>query len=431
MSRDDDAVEVPIEERRDEWLRERVVDMTTRLQAGELGYEWVQAKTRPDGMIETSWVDYEDWLWTGIWSGITLLKDRMGADWEPHYGGFGPESVDVVPSAGPDELAAWFITYGNRERIFEGLISGGVDDGSILAMGRRCLELVPELPAGPATHAGGPSWRLRFGDLLTAAGISTSDVLAIRHTYRPDGLVSPSVATPQSVLAYTRSQLITQSKIPAAPPRWWFIFMAEGGRQCRLAYVYENRGQLVADPAKNERVFDLVASDLACALQGQLVIEWSKDAVNWAKSGALAAQFEVVEIADHDAVPFPGFDKVLISYATLQRVAEEPRYSAWRVALASVKGIYLIVDTHNGKQYVGKADGADGVLGRWKAYAGDGHGGNAAMLKLVQQEATHPQRYQFSLLQVFGPTASSTEIDVAEAHYKRALLTQKFGLNQN
>lgn len=207
--------------------------------------------------------------------------------------------------------------------------------------------------------------------------------------------------------------------------------MAEGGRQCRLAYVYENRGLLSTDVEKNQRVFDLVPSDLVSALQGQLVIEWSKDPVNWAKSGPLAAQFEVVEIADREAVPFPGFGNVLVDYATLQQVVVEPRYAAWRVALASVKGIYLIADTRNGQQYVGKADGSDGVLGRWKAYAGDGHGGNVAMLKLVQQEATHPQRYQFSLLQVLGPAASSTEIDLAEEHYKRALLSKKFGMNEN
>jgi hypothetical protein len=41
-----------------------------------------------------------------------------------------------------------------------------------------------------------------------------------------------------------------------------------------------------------------------------------------------------------------------------------------------VQGIYLITDSSNGKQYVGKADGTERILGRWKNYASDGHGGN-------------------------------------------------------
>ena len=159
--------------------------------------------------------------------------------------------------------------------------------------------------------------------------------------------------------------------------------------------------------------------------------EWTKDAVNWAKSGAQASQFEVVEVADRTAVPFPGFDKVLIDYVTLQQVVVELQYSAWRVALSSVKGIYLTADTHDGSLYVGKADGADGVWGRWKSYAADGHGGNVAMHELAKLDANHPQRYQFSLLQVFGPATSSTDIDRAEEHWKRALLSRRFGMNQN
>ncbi|MEL4505535.1 hypothetical protein AAEX63_10860 [Luteococcus sp. H138] len=49
------------------------------------------------------------------------------------------------------------------------------------------------------------------------------------------------------MLDFTKVQEVKHSKIPTVPPRWWFIFMAEGGRQCRLAYVYENRGLLSID----------------------------------------------------------------------------------------------------------------------------------------------------------------------------------------
>lgn len=44
---------------------------------------------------------------------------------------------------------------------------------------------------------------------------------------------------------------------------------------------------------------------------------------------------------------------------------EGHRYADWRAALSEVQGIYLIADSSNGKQYVGKADGGERILGRW------------------------------------------------------------------
>ncbi len=44
---------------------------------------------------------------------------------------------------------------------------------------------------------------------------------------------------------------------------------------------------------------------------------------------------------------------------------------------------------------------------------------------------THRRHFIFSILRVFGPTATTAEVDAAEAHYKRALLTRQYGLNRN
>jgi hypothetical protein len=44
-----------------------------------------------------------------------------------------------------------------------------------------------------------------------------------------------------------------------------------------------------------------------------------------------------------------------------------------------VQDIYLITDSSIGKNHVGKADGNERILGRWKNYASDGHGGNRAL----------------------------------------------------
>lgn len=99
----------------------------------------------------------------------------------------------------------------------------------------------------------------------------------------------------------------------------------------------------------------------------------------------------VVEIADPEAVPFPGYDRFVIDYSTLQAVIDDSRYASWRTALAAVQGIYLIADKKTGRLYVGKADGSERFLGRWTAYARDGHGDNVLLKELAAADATHPR----------------------------------------
>jgi hypothetical protein len=133
----------------------------------------------------------------------------------------------------------------------------------------------------------------------------------------------------------------------------------------------------------------------------------------------------VVEIADPARVPFPGFDNVLITHDELVAVVEDSRYAEWRTALAAVQGVYLVADSSSGELYVGKADGTERPLGRWSAYARDGHGGNVALRELAEVDVTHRRHFIFSILRVLGPTATTSEVDAAEAHYKRALLTRQ------
>ena len=50
--------------------------------------------------------------------------------------------------------------------------------------------------------------------------------------------------------------------------------------------------------------------------------------------------------------------------------------TAWQAALAQWRGVYLIIDQSDGKQYVGSAYGRENILQRWLGYARTGHGGN-------------------------------------------------------
>jgi hypothetical protein len=281
------------------------------------------------------------------------------------------------------------------------------------------------------TVAPWPSGNLVLGHLLNAAGVDdVSQVVVIRHTYQPDWIAIPTDATPERLIAYTRVQSIG-GKLPKEPPPLWITFMADGGRRSRFLTAYENHGEVETERTDVKRVYDLRPSEILETLKGRLVVEWSRDTINWAKQGTSAGRFPIVEIADPLSVPFPGFDNVLLTFEQVQELVEDSRYSAWRTALGAVQGIYLIADSSTGKLYVGKADGGERIFGRWTAYARDGHGGNVGLRELAEADAAHRRHFTFSILRVFGPHATTAEIDAAETYYKRALLTRQYGLNRN
>ncbi len=116
---------------------------------------------------------------------------------------------------------------------------------------------------------------------------------------------------------------------------------------------------------------------------------------------------------------------LVLDYSRLQAVMRDHRYASWRTALSSVVGIYLITDTRDGRQYVGKADGAESVRQRWNVYATNGHGGN------VELRGLDPATFRYSLLRVFDPSTPTPEIDAAESHFKIALDSRRHGLNRN
>ncbi|WP_285725107.1 GIY-YIG nuclease family protein [Psychromicrobium xiongbiense] len=268
---------------------------------------------------------------------------------------------------------------------------------------------------------------LTLRPILQSAGIDPAEVLVIRHAYvrehEDTGL--PGIhadSTNDEILLYTSKQSVRPGIFPASPPKVWVVFVKEGGDRARLWSVVENRGELPS--AGILRMFDLVVSEQLADLRDRLVIGWTAPR-SWKVNGRTAANYVVKEIADAKPVPFPGFDRLVINHAKLQAVMREPRYASWRTALASVMGVYLITDTSDGRQYVGKADGGENIRQRWSAYATNGHGNN------VELRGLDPANFRFSLLRVFDPATPTRDIDAAESHFKEALDTRKHGLNRN
>ncbi|WP_433718672.1 GIY-YIG nuclease family protein [Microbacterium laevaniformans] len=266
---------------------------------------------------------------------------------------------------------------------------------------------------------------LSLGAILRDAAIDPVDAIVMRHAYVEqhwDGFRGIHAdSTDDEILEYSSGYGLN-GNFPAVPPRYWVIFIKEGGNQARLWSVLENRGEVSNDGVL--RRFDTVRTEHMAGLQGRLVIGWRAPR-SWWMRGATAATYPVDSIADAEPIPFPGFDRLVLAYAQLQAVMREPRYASWRTALSSVMGVYLITDTRDGRHYVGKADGLENIRQRWSAYAANGHGGN------VELRGLDPSTFRYSLLRVFDPSTPTRDIDAAESHFKTALDSRRHGLNRN
>jgi len=123
---------------------------------------------------------------------------------------------------------------------------------------------------------------------------------------------------------------------------------------------------------------------------------------------------------------FPGYENINLSWFDLKRVVEK---NNWKTALQNQKGVYLIIDSSNGKKYVGSAYGENMVLGRWKQYLKNGHGGNKE-LKTIPFDHIK-KNFRYSILDIFKSTIDDKVIIQRESWWKEVLLTREFGYNKN
>ncbi|MES9745488.1 GIY-YIG nuclease family protein, partial [Priestia megaterium] len=167
-------------------------------------------------------------------------------------------------------------------------------------------------------------------------------------------------------------------------------------------------------------------------LEERLVINWQNIAQAWCMR-IDTNEKEVVQLLPKGYVrDFPGYLEINLSFVELQKVINDPTAnSMWHKMLSSVGGVYLIVDTYDGLQYVGSASGKEGILGRWKEYAKDGHGGNKKLRDIVDSEPERVQKFKFSILQTLPRTLTKNEILIEEVKYKHKLGSRAYGLNLN
>jgi GIY-YIG catalytic domain len=129
---------------------------------------------------------------------------------------------------------------------------------------------------------------------------------------------------------------------------------------------------------------------------------------------------------------FPGFDAICCSFGQLEPIFRRTKPD-WKAALESVKGVYLITDTKNGKKYVGSAYGAGGIWQRWSCYIGTGHGWNDELTRMIKTWGIGYARenFQLSLLEHYPARTNDDLVIQREQFWKQVLKTRDFGYNRN
>jgi len=83
------------------------------------------------------------------------------------------------------------------------------------------------------------------------------------------------------------------------------------------------------------------------------------------------------------------------------------------------------ITDRTGVAYVGSACGQDNIIGRWRAYADSGHGGNKEL------RHNNSANLLFSILELTSPALGLDAVLALEANLKKRLHTREFGPNRN
>lgn len=163
-------------------------------------------------------------------------------------------------------------------------------------------------------------------------------------------------------------------------------------------------------------------------LENRVVIEWGKGALAWHQR---LSNKEVVEVLPPGQFrpPFRDYLEFTLTHAELVELYHHQEANReWRARSAAIAGVYLILATTTGEQYVGSAYGTEGIWGRWRSYAANGHGGNKLLMDLCK-EPGYPASFSYSILQILPKTFAKSAVIGWEEHYKEKLGSRAHGLN--
>lgn len=130
--------------------------------------------------------------------------------------------------------------------------------------------------------------------------------------------------------------------------------------------------------------------------------------------------------------PFPGHDRINHSLVDIQAVVAQAR-ADWRIALESMKGVYVIHDKETGQRYVGSAYGDTGIWQRWTTYASTLHGHNVGLKELLalKGEESYRTDMTFALLEYWSMRTDDAHVLERESYWKDVLHARSLGYNKN
>ena len=188
---------------------------------------------------------------------------------------------------------------------------------------------------------------------------------------------------------------------------------------------------------RDSKRYEVELTDQGASLIGRLKLRSSyRDRTTRVNFENHYSKLEVGEILSepYTGQVFPGFEKINHSFTELAHIWTIQK-SDWKIALRNLKGVYLITDISNGKNYVGSAYGDGRIWSRWGDYLlGGGHGGNAGLKSLLAAKGgvVYAQaNFRFSLMEVWAREVPDETIIGRESYWKDVLRSREHGYNEN
>lgn len=260
---------------------------------------------------------------------------------------------------------------------------------------------------------------------MQACGIDPSEVLVVRHTYNEDGLRRGETSY-DDVVAYVRVQGL---RFNAQQPRLWLNFLAERPSVSLLGRVRNPRRAASREDGYSPG-FRPAPLRRDVSLAGRLVMEWSKNAINWAKKGRAAEAFPLLEISDPEEFTLRAMTTCSWTGWSFGRCSRTPgtphgaRPSArCRASISSATG--APASTTSARRRMRSAS----WVGGWRTPV-------TVTAGTVPCATSGRRRRSLATLPVEHPSGvRSVYTDgrgrLVRGHYKRALLTRQFGMNRN
>jgi hypothetical protein len=292
----------------------------------------------------------------------------------------------------------------------------------------------------------------RFNDLLGQVGIAPTDVHVILHSPRQRALAGllPYFAArePEVLEAFQAShsvpaERVLQRKRPYVASFVRLQSLANGTSKLCFAGVFEHHGwtsktaaQILAnpsiqrlraldpgvyadlDPGRAYAWFDLRRSSYLAEYVDRLIIEARLTQSYVRLSENLDAPILALLETGHTAAPLPPWRDLILSAAQIRALP-----SRWQDKLLEWRGIYHILDTHDGARYVGAAYGQDNLLGRWRAHIA----GDMGITKELSKR--DPNGFVFTILERTSPDLPAEDVIALEQTWMARLHTKEYGLN--